>query len=142
MGWMIVPLRRFADFSGRARRMEYWMFCLFLIIMTVVIMFGLMAYGEATGRLEPASDGKGPSEWSVYTTYALFLFWAAMLVPYLAVLVRRLHDSDKSGWWILIYFVPFGSLVLFVFTVLNGTPGPNRFGEDPINGPSHADVFA
>jgi uncharacterized membrane protein YhaH (DUF805 family) len=141
MGWTIMPLRRFADFSGRSRRLEYWMFYLFLVVVSVAIVVGAMAIADATGNLEPSADGKASAN-GVYAIYALLLFWAAMLIPYLAVLVRRLHDSDKSGWWILIYFAPLGGLVLFVFTLLNGTAGPNRFGEDPINGPSHAEIFA
>jgi len=57
----------------------------------------------------------------------------AMLVPWLAVTVRRLHDTDRSGWWLLILFVPLiGQIILFVFLVTGGTRGPNRFGPDPV----------
>ena len=58
----------------------------------------------------------------------------ALFVPSLAVAVRRLHDQDKSGWWLLISFIPFGGIVLIVFYCLEGTPGPNQFGPDPKGG--------
>ena len=136
-----MPLRRYADFSGRSRRMEYWMFYLFLLLVSGAIFFGSMMIGDALGLPgKPMADR--PSDWAMYTVYALFAFWAAMLIPYLAVLVRRLHDSDKSGLWLLIYFVPFGGIVLFVFTVIDGTSGPNRFGEDPKQEEYHTEIFA
>lgn len=136
-----MPLRRYADFSGRSRRMEYWMFYLFLVLVTGAIVFGAMMIGDALGLSTKRLEDQ-PSDWAQYTVYALFGFWAAMVIPYLAVLVRRLHDSDKTGWWLLIYFVPFGGIILFIFTVLDGTSGPNRFGEDPKQEAYHAEIFA
>ncbi|MBS7782526.1 DUF805 domain-containing protein, partial [Providencia stuartii] len=61
----------------------------------------------------------------------LMIYCVAILIPSLAVTVRRLHDIDKSGWWYLLTFIPFGGLVIFVFTCLDGTPGNNRFGSNP-----------
>lgn len=71
----------------------------------------------------------------------LFLVALAIIVPSLAVSVRRLHDQDKSGWWLLINLIPFGGIVLLVFFCTDGTRGPNRFGPDPKD-PYSEDVFA
>jgi uncharacterized membrane protein YhaH (DUF805 family) len=117
MEWYLKVLKNYVGFSGRARRKEYWMFTLFNLIALVVMsvldrMLGLA--GEA---------GVG----ILYTVYAL-----AVLLPSLAVSVRRLHDIDKSGWWMLLVLVPFiGAIVLLVFAVMEGTRGDNRFGADP-----------
>jgi uncharacterized membrane protein YhaH (DUF805 family) len=125
---MLMPLKRYADFSGRSRRKEYWLFLLFIILVSVGVGVVEAALGLA-GTVGP------------YGAVSL-LFAIAIIVPSIAVGVRRLHDTDRSGWWILISFVPIvGSIVLLVFYVLEGTRGPNRFGPDPKGGVS-ADVFA
>jgi uncharacterized membrane protein YhaH (DUF805 family) len=103
-------LREYATFSGRARRREYWMFVLVNIIVAVALSLidGVLFDGAML------LSG---------------LYWLAILVPSLAVGVRRLHDTGRSGWWLLISLVPVvGGLVLFVFTVLDGDPGPNAYG--------------
>ena len=138
MDWMLLPYRRYADFSGRSRRKEYWMFALFQFIVAIVLYAVLFAgfptvdeYGQMAGAPGPLFYVGG---------ILLFIFWLGSFIPSLAVLVRRLHDQDKSGWWILISFVPFvGGIVLLVFMFLDGTPGPNRFGEDPKGG---SEIFA
>lgn len=123
---MFEALRRYAQFSGRARRAEYWMFALFNWLMSwgfyiLLVMMG--ATGERTEDLPPAALG-------LAAAYALFAL--AMAIPSLAVSVRRLHDVEKSGWWLLIGLFPgLGALVLFIFFILEGTRGPNRFGDDP-----------
>jgi uncharacterized membrane protein YhaH (DUF805 family) len=106
-------LREYATFSGRARRREYWMFVLVNIIVAVALSLidGVLFDGAML------LSG---------------LYWLAILVPSLAVGVRRLHDTGRSGWWLLISLVPVvGGLVLFVFTVLDGDPGPNAYGPSP-----------
>ncbi len=105
--------QKYATFSGRARRAEYWYFQLFNMVAVALIAF-------------VAISG------SFIAMGLLFVYILASLLPSLAVTVRRLHDIDFSGWWILISLIPFGGLVLFFFTVMAGTKGPNRFGEDPI----------
>ena len=119
MALMLQPLWKYAIFSGRARRMEYWLFVLFYFIGNVVAtvvdaLFGLSLNVEhGTGLLRPIWD-------------------VAMLLPWLAVAVRRLHDTDRSGWWTLLIFIPiFGWLVLIVFHCIRGDAGTNRFGLDP-----------
>ena len=152
MEWMLLPLRRYADFTGRSRRKEYWMFALFLaLVYTLVggLMFAAMAplftAGASPGSLSPASFPV--SFW--IGAVVLGVFTLAIMVPGIAVTVRRLHDRDLSGWWylgvVILGQIPFvGPLINLGFLVvmcLPGTSGPNRFGDDPKD-PTHAEVFA
>jgi len=112
MSWYLEALRNYAKFSGRARRSEYWFFVLFYLI------FGLVA-GVVDGLV--GSDG-----------FVSVIYLLAMFIPSLSVTVRRLHDTDRSGWWLLISFIPLiGAIVLLVFTVLDSTPGQNQYGPNP-----------
>ena len=129
MDWMLMPLRRSADFSGRSRRKEYWMFILGYIIALVAAMVveGVLGMSGMVG--------------GVYGPITLLLI-LALLIPAIAVQVRRFHDQDKSGWFVLLAFIPIiGSIAVLVFMCLAGTDGPNRFGDDPKN-PGNADTFA
>ncbi|WBO23602.1 DUF805 domain-containing protein [Sphingomonas abietis] len=132
MEWMILPLKRYAQFSGRARRKEYWMYVLFLTIVAVIaaIVDTALGFGQTTANVTASSAFYG---W--HSNGPIGAIWlVANLVPMLAVGIRRLHDIDKSGWWLLISFVPLvGGIVLLVFTCLEGTRGPNRFGPDPLS---------
>jgi uncharacterized membrane protein YhaH (DUF805 family) len=117
--WMQQPLKKYADFNGRARRMEYWMFVLLNIAVSVAatIVDTILGMGGMIGGIY------GP------VTCLAFL---ALLIPGIAVAARRLHDQDKSGWWLLIGFVPIiGGIVLLVFMFLEGTRGDNQYGPDP-----------
>ncbi|NBC36890.1 DUF805 domain-containing protein [Novosphingobium sp. FSY-8] len=140
MEFMLMPYRRYADFSGRSRRKEYWMFALFQALVAVVIMV-LMATQFPWSN--PDSFGiDGPSPLMILFGGLLVVFWLGSLVPNIAVTVRRFHDQDKSGWMYLLNFVPYvGGLVVFVFMCLSGTRGPNQYGDDPLDG-NMADVFA
>jgi len=151
MEWMLLPLRRYAQFSGRSRRKEYWMFFLFCVIARFVLtiidnILGLDFVGPRTGLLT-------------------VLFGLATLVPSIAVGVRRLHDTDRSGWWLAaglaavlpglvlmavsftvgIFVAAIGAIcaaiLLLIFVCQDGTRGDNRFGPDP-KSPDLADVFA
>ena len=124
--WMIEPLRRYAQFSGRARRKEFWAFELLMIALTLLLVtvdifvFGTndMATNTSVGPLSG-------------------LFSLAILIPSIAVSVRRLHDLDKSGWWLLIGLLPIvGVLVLLFWYCSRGTTGPNSFGADPLTSTS------
>ncbi|MBL0545369.1 DUF805 domain-containing protein [Aeromonas jandaei] len=118
MNWYISVLKQYAVFSGRARRTEYWMF----VLCNVVFMLLVGMVDRLIG-----SDKEILS-----AIYSL-----AVLLPSLAVAVRRLHDTDRSGWWLLIGLIPvIGTLVLIYFMVCNGQQGPNRFGDDPKAGSS------
>jgi uncharacterized membrane protein YhaH (DUF805 family) len=122
---MFEPLRKYATFTGRARRTEYWLFWLFTFVVEMVV--GALTGGFSRGI-----------EYMTTMSVGLMLYLAvglALIIPSLAVAVRRLHDTNRSGWWVLIGLLPFlGALVLLVFMVLPGTVGPNSYGEDPKTG--------
>lgn len=114
MNWYLSVLKNYAEFTGRARRQEYWMFALFNVIITVVLE--VLAFATRSSIF-----------WILLVIYAL-----AVIVPSLAVLVRRLHDTGKSGFWFFIGLVPFiGGIWLLVLTVLPGNIGANQYGPDP-----------
>ena len=118
MNWYLKVLKQYADFSGRARRTEYWMFVLFNMIFAIVAMILDNVLGIAMEGI-----GYGP----LYGLYAL-----AMLIPGLAVAVRRLHDVGKSGWMILIALIPLiGAIWLLVLMVTDSNAGENQYGQNP-----------
>lgn len=123
---MFEPLRKYAEFEGRARRSEYWLFTLFQILVGLGLFVVLALVG---GFADLDSNGGSALAGVLLVTFGIF--GLAMFIPSLAVSIRRLHDSDKSGAWLLLSLVPFGGVVVFIFTLLDGTPGPNRFGSDP-----------
>lgn len=111
MKWFIEVLRKYAVFSGRARRQEYWMFTLIVSL----IYIGLLVLGTAL-------DSEVPE----------FVFLAIVFLPSLTVSVRRLHDIGRSGWWVLIGIVPcIGTIVTIIFMATEGERDTNRFGPDP-----------
>jgi uncharacterized membrane protein YhaH (DUF805 family) len=159
--WAVRPLKKYADFSGRAPRAEYWWFYLG----TVIVQIPLSIVDEAVKSWNPLTS----------------LFSLVTLLPWLAVSVRRLHDIDRTGWWLAAFFLPFvvvgawaavailpylpgtppepsGSflvtmivgviafcilgIVMLVFMVTPGTQGPNRFGDDPYGPSNLEEVFA
>lgn len=120
MHWYIEVLKKYVVFSGRARRAEFWYFFLFSAIISIF----LTVIDEFMGlKFEMRGENLG---------FLSTLYYIAVFIPYLAVIVRRLHDTDRSGWWILIAFIPIvGVIVLLVFLILAGKHGDNRFGPDP-----------
>lgn len=117
MHWYIDVLRKYTVFEGRARRKEYWIFAL----ISALILIFLSLIDEMTG-------------WKVWDDEGVLslVYSIAVFVPTLAVVVRRLHDTDRSGWWVLIALIPLvGAIVLLVFLILRGNEGDNRFGPDP-----------
>ena len=131
--WMTLPLKRYADFQGRSRRKEYWMFVLLQIIVLVImaVIVGI------TGGLDDNPSGIG----GIVLILMGLIYLGLFFIPGLAVTVRRFHDQDKSGWFILLQFIPYvGGLIVFVFMCLDGTRGPNQYGPDP-KGIGDAEVF-
>ena len=109
-----VIFDKYADFTGRARRSEFWYF--YLVHMMVIIGMALI----------------GPRVNFGFYIALLVIYTMATIIPTIAVLVRRLHDTDKSGWWYFISFIPFvGSIILIVLLATEGTYGINLYGEDP-----------
>ena len=123
-------LDKYADFNGRAPRSEYWFFNLAYFLAALAIVALAFAAGAAGGPRIGVGLG----------IILLILLGVGILVPHLAVSVRRLHDINMSGWLYLLIFVPFGSIAIFVFTVIPGTRGANRYGPDPFE--NVADVFS
>lgn len=136
MDWMLLPLRRYAQFSGRAQRKEYWMFFLFVLIVFAIAMVidNLLGFGTTT-RYAAVTDNSAAAGFNSTGGIVTLLAMLALLLPSIAVAVRRLHDIDRSGWWLLIGLIPLaGAIVLLVFYCTDGTRGPNRFGADPKEG--------
>jgi uncharacterized membrane protein YhaH (DUF805 family) len=155
--WAQRPLKKYADFGGRASRAEYWWFWLAYMLLNVILQV-LVRISAIFGLLG--------------------LLYLGILIPVIAVGVRRLHDTERTGWWLLAPFVPYAigialvfrgamtpganplalftfgpamifmligfvlALVVFIFTVLPGTKGPNRFGPDPYDEDNLEEVFA
>lgn len=118
MNWFVTVLKRYAQFSGRASRSEYWYFVLIYILASVLLGFldgflGTYSYTADVGLLSG-------------------ILILGLLIPSLAVSVRRLHDTNKSGWWLLIGLIPLiGGIVLLVFTCQKSDPQPNQYGTEP-----------
>lgn len=143
MEWMLMPYRRYFDFSGRSRRKEYWMFTLLAVIVAVVLC-ALMFSGGFPAQEFDAETGVAATPGVMFWIGAtgLGIFWLATIIPSIAVQVRRFHDQDRSGWMVLLAFIPYvGGIIVLVFMCLEGTRGPNRYGPDPKD-PLNADVFA
>jgi uncharacterized membrane protein YhaH (DUF805 family) len=118
MNWYLEVLRKYAVFEGRAQRKEYWFFVLFSILISI----GLTIIDTTTGMFD-AKAGMG----LLSGIYSL-----AVLIPSIAVGVRRLHDTNRSGWWLLISFIPLiGTIVLIVFLATDSKPEANQYGPNP-----------
>ena len=118
MNWYLKCWKQYADFSGRARRKEYWIFSLinYIIIFFLYILQIVMIEGTL---------------WLIFPII-FFLYAVAVFLPGLAVNIRRLHDIGKSGWWYLIYLIPIiGAIWLTVLMCLDSEPGENQWGENP-----------
>ncbi|MEK9521494.1 DUF805 domain-containing protein [Streptomyces sp. NPDC087908] len=117
MNWYLDVIKKYAVFSGRARRKEFWMFQLFNFIISIV----LVAIGTAI-------------DFSLLST----IYSLAVLLPSLGVTIRRLHDTGRSGWWILIGLVPIvGFIIIIVFTASEGEPQQNAHGPNPKLAPAY-----
>ncbi|MBQ4246425.1 MAG: DUF805 domain-containing protein [Succinivibrio sp.] len=113
---LFEALKKYAKFEGRANRPQFWYFVLteflafFIIVLLCLIPFV-----------------------NIIAFLALLVYCFGLIVPRIAVTVRRLHDTNRSGWWLLLCFVPFvGSIVILVFMCLEGTKGANKYGDEPV----------
>ena len=123
MDWYLMVLRRYAQFDGRSRRKEFWIFALFNILIILASLFvrfasfGVMVHDNYTETV---------------LSIPLAFYILVIIIPSLAVTVRRLHDTGKSGWMILLCLIPIvGEIIVLVFTVLDSDPGPNQYGPNP-----------
>lgn len=142
MEWMLLPYKRYFDFSGRSRRKEYWMFFLFVVIIELIIAALLFSQIPLTayGMVDWPSEGVGAGFYALMAV--AFIFGLGTIIPQIAVQVRRFHDQDKSGWFVLLNLIPYvGFLIVLVFMFIEGTRGPNRYGADPKD-PTNSEVFA
>ena len=120
MEWYLKVLKEnYANFDGRARRSEYWYFMLFNVIISIVLNILAGVFGSISGTLAMIVSG-------IAGLYSL-----AVLVPGIAVGVRRLHDTGKSGWLMLLGLVPIANFYLIYLLAIEGTPGDNEFGSNP-----------
>lgn len=165
MEWMLMPLKRYAQFSGRARRKEYWMYTLLIVIASLVC-----ALLDRVLGLDKIFGDAAASAGSTRIGVLRLILIIGTFVPSLAVAARRLHDGNRSGWWLLLMLVPYGvggalmgmgtagaqlgllalagiimlvgligAIVLLVFMCLPGTSGANKYGPDPLD-PSGAEL--
>lgn len=160
--WMLMPLKRYADFSGRSRRKEFWLFQLLNLIVIAVffgpiyrVMIGNMMAQATMGQdgtfAGAASSGFQFGDHPIAVAFgAIGLIWVLFVfIPSLALIVRRLHDRDMSGWWylgfVVLAMIPLvglvASIAFLVVMCLDGTQGTNRFGADPKGGGTNPEVF-
>ena len=187
MEWMFMPLKRYADFSGRSRRMEFWMWVVLQFMIGIAFIVLVIALGGAA--IMSGDVGGAMAMGGILLIFYLLyiLLQLVFLVPGLAVTIRRLHDTNRSGWWIMLFWGPYllsyaltfvfmgslaatsdptafgpdnaalgtfglvvmllslaglaGGLVLLVFLFLEGTKGPNKYGNDP-KGQNAGQIFA
>ena len=115
MEWYIAVLKKYAVFTGRARRKEYWMFVLFNVIIS--FGFGILSLIPGIGILFRILS---------------VIYGLAVFIPGIAVSIRRLHDTNRSGWMLFLGLIPLaGFIILLVFTIEEGKPGDNQYGSNP-----------
>lgn len=148
--YMIMPFQRYAEFSGRSRRMEFWSFTLMNAVILIVLTTVALAMGFSFSALSGGEFGSAAFGAGMMAPFALMgIYGLLVLVPSIAVTVRRLHDRNMSGWWYLGFIVlsalPLigfvANIAFLVIMFLPGTPGPNRFGNDPKD-PTGSEIFA
>jgi uncharacterized membrane protein YhaH (DUF805 family) len=123
MNWYLSALKKYVVFTGRARRKEYWFFQLF----NTLFLIALIVIDNVTGMTR-AHAGIGHGGLGLLSG----LYGLATFLPALGVMIRRLHDTGRSGWWILIGFIPFiGGIILLIFMLLDSQPGTNQYGPNP-----------
>lgn len=123
-----VLIEKYADFNGRASRSEFWSFTLGYMLIFLALFLIIWLFWQNT------------EDYLIIMASTILLLYFALLIPSTAVTVRRLHDTDKSGWWYLIVFLPFGGLVLFFYMLAESKPGPNEYGPNPFELKTRDDI--
>jgi uncharacterized membrane protein YhaH (DUF805 family) len=132
MNYYTDVLKKYAVFSGRARRKEYWLFALWNFIIVLVFDALMFVFGMM---------GNSGTILTQLVSVVGCLYVLAIILPSLGVFVRRLHDTGRTGWWILIGLIPvIGGIVLLIFSVMDSQPGDNKYGPNPkgVTGPQVA----
>lgn len=131
MHWFLDPItKHYADFTGRATRKQYWMFILYYLI----VFFGVALVLGSLQILSLPSKGGPLNEIVVPLLFGvvLLIMLIGLFIPMIALAVRRLHDTGRSGWWILLSLIPYiGGIILLVFYCLPSMPGRNKWGDNP-----------
>jgi uncharacterized membrane protein YhaH (DUF805 family) len=125
---VLAAYSNYFKFRGRARRSEYWWFNIFWFVVPLIVLFVVLLLG-LRNSLGTAISG------------FLVAFYLLSVIPALAVSVRRLHDVDRSGWWLLLGIIPFGSIILLYWSLLDSQPGPNKYGPDPKGRPPRGYLY-
>jgi uncharacterized membrane protein YhaH (DUF805 family) len=126
--WVLEVFSKYATFDGRARRKEYWYWYLFNFIVSIFIsVVSLVINGTETDN--------GIGWFGLFINIVVIIYSLGVFIPNLAVTVRRLHDTNRSGWWYFISMVPFiGGIILFIYLIEDSTPGDNQYGPNPKDG--------
>lgn len=127
-----VFLQNYANFSGRARRSEYWLFNLAMYLVSLFIFVPMVLFAVAIiASSFKSSSLDGTVVLFLVILLIMFVFLLATLIPSLAVGVRRLHDTNRSGWWFLLSLIPLGGVIIYVFLMQDSDEGFNDYGADP-----------
>ncbi|NBJ68223.1 MULTISPECIES: DUF805 domain-containing protein [Clostridia] len=136
MKWFIKCLKNYATFRGRARRKEFWMFNLVFLLILFVCGFLLSLVNPELLANDPgydsinATDKMGIIEGIL--SFLISIFYISMILPAIAVTVRRLHDTGRSGWWYFIILIPvIGGIILIILSILDSEPNENKYGPNP-----------
>ena len=143
MHWMLAPYKRYAEFSGRSRRMEYWMFRLFEFGAIIGLFLIVALVAGAAGSAGGGSAGGAGVVFVQIVPLLISVLVLGSIIPSLAVTVRRLHDTGRSGWYMFISLIPLiGAIMLLIALFSEGTRGANKYGSDPKGGDLSDEVFA
>ena len=134
---------KYATFSGRAPRSEYWFFQLFVFLVIMALGLVAMATGALAGMNGTSTEAAPTTAGGIVAMIvglAMLVFILGLIVPSIALSVRRVHDTGASGWFVLLFIIPYvGGLIAIVWGCIPGTPGPNAYGPSPLDTP--ADTF-
>ena len=151
MHWMILPFKRYFEFQGRSRRLEFWMFSLLNVIVFTVLAAITLGTGATMDRMANADPENPLAIYQILFSgvgLLMVVWWLVALIPSISVSVRRLHDREMTGWWylgfVILSLIPLigfvASIAVIVVMALPGTPGPNKYGPSPKEGVT-ADTF-
>lgn len=145
MNWYLQAMKKYAYFAGRARRSEFWFYALYNVLVLVAFKVAyVISVGAGTSALKqkapdglPPMQGVGAIALAVVICLAFVLYVLGVIIPSLAVTVRRLHDSGRRSWWLLLAAIPgVGVLLLLIFMLLGSKPVENRYGPNPKAAPA------